>query len=481
MIKFQTVEELRQYVNKDPIGSKLKFAAKLFIILDFTNQNPLSVNVTGTTWLSDGIRFITNSQIFGQFINLRPNSVNANFRSHFFKILHGSSSQIRKEVLTLNDPINYKIRTNMTYHFTISSTMEQINSIPCDMPALQQLKISYNNSETNLPDFVYNFLKKGEKEILLSTQLLYAKIKRKNEWKDRFFELAMREWKSFANDQIAVDIYAIQRYVTDDMKSRICSNISFLLNQQAYSSPADESISFDAYAQFVLQYGFLNQSINSNTSSLISITDDSIITDNDINEVGQLSPKFKKWFKPNFDENTATCYLSNRPNNTWIVRPSRSVGNFTLHLKRLRGNMATHIFFDPLNIAESFTVEVENGKELRASSWEDLLFNLMKVPTPAAKSSGTQIDHLPFIQQITNNVPPFTHNATIYIYHDDGLKGINGNINNNLSYDNNKNNDDVIDEDTIGKMQPIYVNAKEIIGPDTLLKDIQVFKPITFF
>lgn len=477
-MNFQTAEELRYYVTKDSIGSKLKFAAKLFIILDFTNHNPLLVNITGTTWLKDGVRFITNSQIFGQFINLRPNSVNANFRSHFFKILHCSSAQIRKEALSLSDPTNYKIRSNLTYHFTISSTMEQINSIPCDMPALQQLKIAHNSPQMNIPDFIYTFLKSGEKEFLLNTELLYTRIKRKNEWKDRFFDLALKEWKSFAGEQIVVDISDLLRFITTDLNSQICRNISFLLNQFESSSPTDETISFDVYVRFVLQYGFLNQCLSGSVFDLSVINTDSPISANDISENGELYPKFKKWFKPNFNENTATSYLSRKPNNTWIVRPSKSIGKFTLHLKRLQGSMATHIFFDPLNHAESFMVEVENGNELRASSWEEIL-SLMKVPTAPVAIPNLIQPPLPFLQHIRNSIQPFANNATIVIY--PNQSGVSNTLNSSFYTNGGNSNADNDDESAISNVHSIYVNAKEIIGPDTLLKDAQAFKPIPIF
>ena len=349
--------------------------------------------------------------------------------------------------------------------------MDQINSIPCDMPALQQLKISHNSSQ-NIPDFIYSFLKSSDKELLLSVELLYAKIKRKNEWKDRFFDLALKEWKSFAGDQAAVDLSDLLRFVTTDLNSQLCVNIAFLLNIFESSSPIEETITFDVYSQFVLQYGFLSQCLTGSVYELSLFSNNPTITASDINENGQLNPKFKKWFKPNYNEIAATNYLSKRPNNTWIVRPSRSVGKFTLHLKRLQGSMATHIFFDPLNHAESFTVEVEDNKEIKASSWDELL-SLMKVPpTPAAVPSIIQ-PSLPFLQQIRNSIQPFANNATIVIYPNQSETG------GPSSFITNNNDDS--DDDTTSNIHPVYVNAKEIIGPDNLLKDTQVFKSIPLF
>ena len=166
------------------------------------------------------------------------------------------------------------------------------------------------------------------------------------------------------------------------------------------------------------------------------------------------------------------------------MRPSRSIGKFTLHLKRLQGNMATHIFFDPLNQAEPFTVEVDNGQELRASSWDDLLYNMMKVPSSPAPNPSIIQPPMHFLQQIHNRLQPFTQNATIVIYPNQNESVLNNPLSNNFSFAyNNTNKDDENSDDDgiINTMPPTYVNAKDIIGPDNLLKETQVFKSITLF
>ncbi|OHT12543.1 hypothetical protein TRFO_17593 [Tritrichomonas foetus] len=396
-MELNTAEELRSFLLKDPVGMKQKFAAKLFLTLQFTQKFPTLISITGACWLKDGVRFIANSQIFGQFIGLKPNSVNANFRSHFFKMHQYSASEISKEFSLLKDPRNYKVRSNLTYHFSLSSTLKQVNSIPCDSPQAQQLKINLDkHTNSKIPDFLFDFVKNDE-EIHLKIELIFKKIPKTEEWKYRFFFLAMREWRSITNE-LSTDISNILKYIDQNINSQLCSNISFLFNQQTGSSSTDSFITFDTYIQFIARYGFLrNCKVN---ISALSTWNTNLINDNNfsIDECGVLVPRFKKWFKPHYNETNAVSHLDDMPNNSWVVRPSTSFGTFTLHSKRLRGYIATHLNYDPLSIENGFSILVEGSKTVFASSWEELLFGVMKLPRNEEEiSSGETGKHTIYV------------------------------------------------------------------------------------
>jgi hypothetical protein len=64
---------------------KLTFIVKLHKILTFTSQSPATICSIGLTWTSDNESIVSNSKILGQFLNLRANSVNTNFREHGFQ------------------------------------------------------------------------------------------------------------------------------------------------------------------------------------------------------------------------------------------------------------------------------------------------------------------------------------------------------------------------------------------------------------
>lgn len=368
-MNFASIEHLRTFLS-EPHGSKLKFAEKLFIVLNFTKQNPHLIRITGACWLDDGTRFITNSQIFGNLINLKPNSVNANFRMHSFTIIETPLASIVKHFPLIINPKNFKLRANLKYHFSVSSTHQEVLSIPCDSPHIvTPLKTHSGPPPENLfPTFLKQFIGPNRKEMMLHIELLYTKLNRSSEWKEKFFKLAIQEWREIAGDELSIDVTQLLQNVYGDIYSQESTNLSFLLNIQLESSVTETSIGFDSYVNFVIQYGFLKHGPN----IIDTITKhDNQQTPNNSHSI----PSFKNWFKPSFNNRVALLFLSDKPTYSWLLRPSSQKGNFSIQLKTKDEVITSYIRFDVFETNKRFSIEISDGRTIATFSLEELLFH----------------------------------------------------------------------------------------------------------
>lgn len=131
MMEFKDVQTLKDYLNKEHQGSRIKFATKVFHVLNFTKEHPDSINCCGAAWCSNGLHFICNATIMANFLNLRSNSINTNFRDHGFRIDHSNLSQIKHEFPHLVNIRNWKMRSNNMFAFKLGLNVEDIEKIPC--------------------------------------------------------------------------------------------------------------------------------------------------------------------------------------------------------------------------------------------------------------------------------------------------------------------------------------------------------------
>ena len=131
MMEFKDVQNLKDYLNKEHQGSRIKFATKVFHVLNFTKEHPESINICGAAWCNDGTHFICNATIMANFLNLRSNSINTNFRDHGFRIDHSNLNQIKHDFPHLINIRNWKMRSNTMFAFKFSLNVEEIEKIPC--------------------------------------------------------------------------------------------------------------------------------------------------------------------------------------------------------------------------------------------------------------------------------------------------------------------------------------------------------------
>ena len=111
--------------------TRIKYCIKVWKCLEYTQAHPETVDKIGAMWCSDKKHFLINSNILGEFLNVRPNTINTNFRDHCFEITTHSNAELQKENSNLHETRHWKKRINLSYSFTPTSTITEIESIPC--------------------------------------------------------------------------------------------------------------------------------------------------------------------------------------------------------------------------------------------------------------------------------------------------------------------------------------------------------------
>ena len=128
---FKTSEELKKFLNTEQSARRLKFAVRVFYVLQWTKDHPEEMAKTGAMWCKDGFHFVCNSQLLGEFLLIKPNTINTNFRSHSFVIQLSQPHSLLTEFPNMHDIKNWRKRSNPFYSFTINSKESDIVLIPC--------------------------------------------------------------------------------------------------------------------------------------------------------------------------------------------------------------------------------------------------------------------------------------------------------------------------------------------------------------
>ena len=145
------------------VSSEKNFVVKIFKLLKIVIYNRTPIEQVGCCWCKDGEHFICNSRILGKCMNLKPNSINKNFKLYSFESEHISSKEIIKYFGNLPDIKNWKLmKIKSPYHFSINCTETEIENIPKNIhtnihtntnshifPEEQKIMNSPQNNSTN--------------------------------------------------------------------------------------------------------------------------------------------------------------------------------------------------------------------------------------------------------------------------------------------------------------------------------------------
>ncbi|OHT07357.1 hypothetical protein TRFO_24436 [Tritrichomonas foetus] len=109
----------------------LKFCRKLWFALKKTQENPALIPIIGLAWAFHGRSFIANSEILGNYLNLKSNSINTNFRQHYFGSIALTDKEFERDYpAILPNKKSWRKRPNSRCEFTIHTTEEQADKIP---------------------------------------------------------------------------------------------------------------------------------------------------------------------------------------------------------------------------------------------------------------------------------------------------------------------------------------------------------------
>ncbi|OHT10169.1 hypothetical protein TRFO_20635 [Tritrichomonas foetus] len=489
----------------------MKFTVKVLHVLQFVKMFPQYRNTCGATWRSDNKHFLCHSTILANFLSIKANTINANFRSHGFKIIPMNSIDIMKEFPDLVDPRNWKMRTNFKFDFTPTSTVNEVNLIPCKQTepkvvTVFPIQILHQNQHqekpsnsiqkktiiSNLPPETQSLLNQ-DPNVFLHTELFYNKMSGTHQRRQFLISACTKEWKRVYGARsrgcLNIIVNEICMALSNTIEGKqIRNNVIYLLsNQEESATQKDEDdfnlneqlinnsihhpnfspnrnfpekctepnnknpssnenvnenmsksvkenmnqlqhfilvdedendgevadgnesvnqnveendilVTFCQFLNFFIRYGSISKAVDyirelSRFSCMVSLPD-FIYNHSTPSSQFENTPHFQSWFQPSFNNAVSTRILDTQPRNTWLLRPSSTPGKFTIHHKRSDyGKMrviATHICFNTLSLNKepAFTVSFENGEVVGASTWQSILFDIMKLST----ENGLAID-----------------------------------------------------------------------------------------
>lgn len=326
---FKSPEELILYFKSN---DRIKFTVKLFYVLQFVEKYPEYQNDCGTSWCSDGRNFISNPIILGKTLSIKPNTINANFRSHGFAIIPVKFEELSAEFPNLSDVKNWKKRINHQYNFCSTSFIDEVKQIPCrPFPSLKSLEKSFFISNTPCANYVaiplkivskppinehkdtknddvnqeiknnilnninnqISFQMPPETQSLLSndnntyfdTGILMNKISNNIEMSCFLTLSATKDWIQIVGNVSKADpnqvVEAIAaNYQTLPQYTQLKANILYLLlSHSKLTHQPDKSLSFDQFLNFFLRYGCISKAASyindltvfSNNSSAFSL------------------------------------------------------------------------------------------------------------------------------------------------------------------------------------------------------------------
>lgn len=312
MDKITTPEQLKKFLKDN---DRIKFSTKVFYVLQFVKNHPEFSNECGASWCSDGTHFISNSSLLGNILSIKPNTINTNFRSHAFNIIHSKALELSPEFPNLPDIKNWKKRINPKYNFTQQSFIEDINLIPCQpitnlknqrekilnqnyngnalsvpyklsfqpsVPPItdpinfqnetaisQQITTNYNKmanipTSMQLPPEAQQILA-NDPDVLFNTTFLLNKIKNNRNRNNLLISYATREWIQIAGNASRVDTNKIidtilANFLNQGENPQLKANITYLLLFQTESTQQEEEgTTFDQFLNFFLRYGSLTK------------------------------------------------------------------------------------------------------------------------------------------------------------------------------------------------------------------------------
>ena len=404
MYESLSLEDFKNSLLTEENGGKIKFAVKIFRCLQYAEKHPDLIPKIGACWYSNGSCFASNSMILGDFLKIKPNTINTNYRWHGFQKIDQIPNNLSAKCPTISDIRNWKIRKSKSYAFNNMMTEDDARKIPCLAPSRHAETIQEVIGSIIAPSIIVQEKQKYESSVLKqpinqslaflevdhyimeTTKFTLKKLKRSNEEIDIICNKATKEWKEMFGECVygSADVVA-QRvcapYANNELYQQLLSNTMFLLGASfGYSQTLsqEDKFAFSNFLKFFLQYGSVDRAG--------SIIYELAMQENPTETPSQSGPRptFQPWFKPSFNDQTANALLSTQPTNSWLVRPSSLPGCFVIQRKIENGNstsiFASHISFNCIaDDSHLFSIEFEGKGTVYASSFNSLLFDILEL------------------------------------------------------------------------------------------------------
>ncbi|EAY20472.1 hypothetical protein TVAG_110850 [Trichomonas vaginalis G3] len=386
IMSFNTSAELKEFLNSSQNERRMKFAVRVFYVLQWTTSHPEAVQDTGAIWCKNGYYFICNSTLIGEFLNIRPNTINTNFRSHLFTIELSQPQLLLAEFPMIKDTRNWRKRVNHSFPFHSGCTELDIIRIPCrplnEQPKNTQL-VQYPVRAPKLPPrriikqvqtfempmtptmkYKYEFKNSQEtKEYEKDIEIIFNNMKGTKEQKDEIINKAQSLWKEFGDVpkcQSNIIVSYILKNIDLDVGEKLAPHLTKMLSSDGGSGNTD--ISFAQYLKFYAQYG--------DPATIIETLTDFI-------DYSSKNYVFYPWFQPDLGKINTKIRLLDEDGPDFIVRCSASkIGIFVLEVVENKSSgeiSSSNIDFDP--IKPSFSIISESHGLVQDKSLKSLLFD----------------------------------------------------------------------------------------------------------
>ena len=390
------LEELRNALVVDPTKAKTKFCVKLCRALKLVLENPDDAAIIGLRWCPDNVHFFCNARIFADFLGIKLNTINSNFRVHGFSI---DTSSPYDPGMILPDPKSWKVRWNPRETWNSNTTEQEAERIPSiEAPSLSLVL----STETGpIPDHLLKYLSDNEPLKGAIVELMNL-ITATDKWKNDFLTRAFGYWLDMAEDTAPIPAVNLIRSIKeladpqlpDDAMRLVEVNLVYLLAVQNNMSQVGEGVSFVDFLRLALRFGLPPRIAHSIYEvSEKKKADEDISSDLDwllcafSQSQREVEPCFAVWFVPSADQGAAASIWS-RNQSRWIVRMSKTPNLFTVQLRHGKSIIATHIKFDALATGGDarYFVEFEKGEVISRGSLLTLLCEVLELDLPVSHS-----------------------------------------------------------------------------------------------
>ena len=322
---FESLNDLKEFNKKN----STKFAEKIFHSLQFVSTDVLNANLIGLIWCPNQTDFYCNPFILSQFLLLKPNSINTNFRNSGFTLIDTSLTELSKNYSFLKDERRWKRRRYCLGEFNSSSSSKSISLLEKSFQMVEMFKSSNSSPEIQAPMFKFSLKLTSDKT---------------------FENLILNSWNYlFLN----VEFIHINQLIKEICKYILKDSIEFKSIETLLPSFFDNLnlITYKDFERFCSFFGLIPQ-ISNNLLQLIDFNSD--------------NPKFYSWFS-----------INDFSNFSWYLTFSKFNSLFLLN----NNNQKYFISFNPL-INKSFQLIHPNLGLLQSNSLNDLIFNQLNLNYP---------------------------------------------------------------------------------------------------
>lgn len=387
-----SIEALHDQLYPENKKVRLRFVTKIFRALKYTREHPEHINIVGAAWCANGEHFVANSSILGAFLNLKPNSINTNFRDHGFQII-GRGEAGRDMPADTADPTHWKKRHNKEANFSVNATEQELNAINSIQDRINDAEPGAPAQFSFIPKSTVEMLQRdGKQQLSLASTAFSLQGDASREWFYAVLDAATALWKGRIGAQSErVPSQALVQAMFRDLpleeqeRRQLSLNFEWLVQQRDESSQFQDLIQFDTFVKFFLRYGSISDMLSVVMDVSYFESTRNVFQIPGLNEFDSQNAdakvQFKSWFFPSSDRGTAVRWLDRQPGECWVVIPSKTPNYFTLLYKEEGKSHveALHIIHNCLSPepGQRFAVMFNNGNFAYEPSLTAMLTNTL--------------------------------------------------------------------------------------------------------